>query len=328
MFKCLKSKKAFSLIELCCYIVAVGALISTISRGIKVIENARTQKLIEEIEYYNKANSEFVIRYGALPGLLTEKKCKAFYEFTQYCVNNSTINATTNENLFNDEDCDNDMGCLIKSNGTFGKEDIIINFLTPMRYLKQAKLIDTINYNLKTNVFCEDDTEQICDTTQYSKRVWAKSDFASHIYINIYNYYNNNGFENIPFLFTGQTIMGHTINSGKTYDHFNKLAKTRCQYLIYHAFSSTQKEVTNVNIVDKVDKKIDDGKPLTGRFTTYSTSDFSNFKNSNYSRCITLEPNNKDAIIKATYNTTSRSGECSFMYLLDDVYDFIHTPVD
>ena len=121
--------------------------------------------------------------------------------------------------------------------------------------------------------------------------------------------------------------MGHTINSGQAYDHYSKLIKTRGQYLIYHTFSSTQKEVANVNIIDKIDKKIDDGKPLTGRLTTYSTNDFSNFNASSYARCITLGPKNKDSIEMAMYNTTSNSGECSFIYLIDDVYDFIQEPI-
>ena len=169
MFK--NIKKAFSLVELCLYIVAVGAIISTISKGMKVIENARTQRAIEEIECYNKANSEFVIRYGALPGLLTKEKCKSFIDFMNYCVKDDAINATTNKNLFNNENCDTDIGCLITKNGTFGKEDIITNFLTPMRYLKQADLIDTINYNLKTKINCPDSEDTHCDRTQYSKRV-------------------------------------------------------------------------------------------------------------------------------------------------------------
>ena len=59
----------------------------------------------------------------------------------------------------------------------------------------------------------------------------------------------------MPFLFSGQKLMGHTINSGRAYDHYSKLIKTRGQYLIYHTFSSTQKEVANVNIIDKIDKK-------------------------------------------------------------------------
>ena len=319
----LKPRRSFSLIELCLYIVAVGAIISTISHGIKIIENARTQRAIEEIEYYNKANSEFVIRYGALPGLLQEAKCKSFYEFTQHCISDNTVNATTNEKLFNNDNCDNNFGCIITKNGTFGKEDIIVNFLMPMRYLKQAKLIDTINFNIKTNVFCEDDTNNQCDKTQYSKRVWAKSNVSNHVYVNIYNYYNKNSLTNVPFLFNGQNIFGHTINSGQAYDQYGKLIKPRGQYLIYHTFSSMQKEVLNVNIVDKIDKKIDDGRPLTGRFSTYSTSDFSDFEKSSYAKCITMDPKNKDAMVNATYNTTSNSGECSFMYLLDDVYSFV-----
>lgn len=320
-------KKSFSLIELCLYIVAVGAIISTISRGIKVIENTRTQRAIEEIEYYNKANSEFVIRYGALPGLLTKEKCKSFIDFMNYCVKDGTINATTNENLFNDEKCDKDLGCLITKNGSFGTEDVITNFLTPMRYLKQAGLIDTINYNLKTKINCPDSEDTHCDRTQYSKRVWAKSRIANHVYVNIYNYYNKDKLTDVPFLFSGQKLMGHIINSGQAYDNYGKLVKSKGQYLIYHTFSSSQKEVANVNIVDKIDKKIDDGKPLTGRLTTYSTSDFSNFNASSYARCITLDPKNKDAIEKATYNTTGNSGECSFIYLLDDMYDFIKEPI-
>ena len=124
--------------ELCLYIVAVGAIISTISKGMKVIENARTQRAIEEIECYNKANSEFVIRYGALPGLLTKEKCKSFIDFMNYCVKDDTINATTNENLFNNENCDKDIGCLITKKRHLWKRRYNYEFLNTNEIFKTS----------------------------------------------------------------------------------------------------------------------------------------------------------------------------------------------
>ena len=60
-------------------------------------------------------------------------------------------------------------------------EDILRMFLLPMRYLKTAKLIDTVDIGLD---------KQLSKNEDYSHKVWAKSKVDNSVYINIYNYSN------------------------------------------------------------------------------------------------------------------------------------------
>ena len=87
--------------------------------------------------------------------------------------------------------------------------------------------------------------------------------------------------------------MGHTTHSGNWQDHYNKLQRPEDQYLIYHRNSSIPKGALSNVLVKNVDAKIDDGKPLTGRLTVYATTN-GDFKNNEYSKCITEEPTDEE----------------------------------
>ena len=305
-------KQSFSMISLTMYLMISALAVSITLGAIAIVDNAKIAKTIDEIEYYQKANSEFIVRYSALPGLVPYSECLRFADFNDVCRNQNDINLTTSENVYKSttNDCNHDMGCIIETNGKAGNEDIMRNFLLPMRYLKTAGLIDTIKIGLET---------ELDENEDYSTKVWAKSRVDKELYINIYNYYNPTRNTSKPFLFTGQTIFGHTINSDASFDHYNKLVKSNNQYLLYLKKSSNPRGAISSKIAHKIDKKFDDGKPMTGRLTTFSTSTFSDdFESSEYAGCITAQPNNKENLDDISYNISKNSGYCNIAYQLQN----------
>ena len=306
-------KQSFSLVSLVIYLIVSSLALSITLGAVAVIDNAKVSKTIDEIEYYQKANSEFIVRYSALPGLVPYSECLRIAEFNDVCRNQNDLNLTTSENVYKStiNDCHHDMGCIIETNGKAGNEDIMRNFLLPMRYLKTAELIDTIKIGLETELSSEED---------YSDKVWAKSRIDRDVFVNIYNYYNPTRNTSKPFLFTGQNIFGHVVNSGTSFDHYSKLSKSNHQYLIYLKKSNFPRGAISSKIVHKIDRKIDDGKPMTGRLTTFSTSTFSeDFENSEYAGCITAEPNDADKLEEIEYNKDkNKAGYCNIAYQLQD----------
>ncbi len=316
-----KNKKSFTLIELAIYIIAVGVLVILIIGGQVIVENAKVVRLNDEIEYYEKANAHFIIRYNSLPGLLSERKCLYYEDFSDYCRNQDDINLTTSEHIYTNDNCDNQLGCILESNGTSGSEDVLRNFLLPMRYLKTAGEIDTMEFGIE---------KELTENEDYSKKTWALSRYERNVYVNIYNYYNKNSDTTLPFIFNNNHILGHTINSGKSYDHYEKLLNKQKQYLVYHKFTTEQKGAISTNIAFKLDKKFDDGKPLTGKITTYATSDFSSFANSEYAQCIDGDPINYVSTKNINYvkSNGSKSGYCNILYQLKDLSDSINDESD
>ena len=307
-----RCKQSFSLVTLAIYLIVSSLAISITLGAVTVIDSAMVSKTIDEIVYYQNANSEFIARYSALPGLVSYSECMRIAEFNNVCRNQNDINLTTSENVYKSttNNCHHDMGCIIETNGKAGNEDIMRNFLLPMRYLKTAELIDTIKIGLET---------ELDENTNYSELVWAKSRIDKDVYVNIYNYYNPTRDTSKPFLFTGQNIFGHTINSGTSLEHHGKLSKSNNQYLIYLKKSNFQRGAISSKVAHKIDRKIDDGKPMTGRLTTFSTSTFDeNFESSEYAGCITAEPNNKDTLTDIEYNKGKSAGYCNIAFQLQN----------
>ena len=307
-----RCKQSFSLVTLVIYLIVSSLAISITLGAVTVIDSARVSKTIDEIVYYQNANSEFIARYSALPGLVSYSECRRIAEFNDVCRNQNDINLTTSENVYKSttNNCHHDMGCIIETNGKAGNEDIMRNFLLPMRYLKTAELIDTIKIGLET---------ELDENTNYSELVWAKSRIDKDVYVNIYNYYNPTRDTSKPFLFTGQNIFGHTINSGTSLEHHGKLSKSNNQYLIYLKKSNFPRGAISSKVAHKIDRKIDDGKPMTGRLTTFSTSTFDeNFESSEYAGCITAEPNDKDTLTDIEYNKGKSAGYCNIAFQLQN----------
>ena len=63
----------------------VGVLTMAVIGGAALVEKAKIQKVIEDIEYYEKAIRNFTIQYGNLPGNLTLKRCNENIDVFEVC---------------------------------------------------------------------------------------------------------------------------------------------------------------------------------------------------------------------------------------------------
>ncbi len=314
-----RNKCSFSLITLAIYVFAAGILIEVMIGSGTIIDNAKVIRLMNEIDYYNKANLSFVTKYSSLPGLLNEGKCVSFDEFKPYCRNQDNINLTTSEKVYASLNCNATLGCTLEANGKAGSEDILRNFLLPMRYLKTAGEIDTIHTGIDVQLSQDED---------YSKKTWAPSRIEKNIYINIYNYYNNGNATH--FLFNNHFIFGHNRNSLNQYDQQEKLLHNNNQYLIYQRLDETPKGSVPVNVASKLDIKIDDGRPLTGKLTTFATTDYStDFQNSNYAKCIDAMPQEYSEITSINYQQNKKQmGYCDIIYEMTNVSNMVNGDTD
>ena len=299
--------------------LAISTMTTIILNANSVTENAKVTALVNEITYYNNANKQFATNFASLPGLITHEDCVKHTEFNGACREQNDINATTSEYIYNRyiDGCNHALGCRIAADGTAGDEDILRMFLLPMRYLQSAKLIDTVAIGLETELDPNED---------YSHKVWARSKVGNNVYVNIYNYDNTNESDNLSeaFLFSGQKIFGHTINSGTAYEHKHKLEARQNQYLLYIKKSAQPTGSVSASVAHKADVKIDDGKPFTGKFTTFSSSVFdTDFDNNEYAKCVSTQPLNEDSLESAEYNISKNNGYCNIAYQLDNVKQYV-----
>ena len=63
----------------------VGVLTMAVIGGAALVEKAKIQKVIEDIEYYEKAVRNFTIQFGNLPGNLTIKRCNENIDIFKVC---------------------------------------------------------------------------------------------------------------------------------------------------------------------------------------------------------------------------------------------------
>ena len=111
-------KKSFSLVELAIYIVAVGILTGVAVGGMEVVNNAKIQKISEEMDNYRSAMYLFNSIYLVLPGNVSSDICKQKNEFNnisapganddagKYCATDYTVE-TANDTLLATEDSEN-----------------------------------------------------------------------------------------------------------------------------------------------------------------------------------------------------------------------------
>lgn len=113
-----KGKQSFSLVELAIYIVAVGILTGIAVGGMEVVNNAKIQKITEEMDSYRSSLYLFQATYQVLPGNVTQEVCERYNEFNNvtkpgqndtpgtYCTSDYVV-ATSNDTLLATEQSEN-----------------------------------------------------------------------------------------------------------------------------------------------------------------------------------------------------------------------------
>ena len=77
----LNAKKSFTLVELSIVLLVLSLLVGSIMVGRKIVDRAKSQQLISEIEYYEKALHEFHDIYKGVPSSVSKKMCQRYAIF-------------------------------------------------------------------------------------------------------------------------------------------------------------------------------------------------------------------------------------------------------
>lgn len=262
-----KSKKSFSLVELAIYIVAVGVLTGVAVGGMEVVNNAKVQKVMEEMDSYKTAMYLFQSTFGALPGNVTESLCKDTNEFNNlsapgsndaegtYCGANRTV-ATANETLLATETSQN-------------------SFLNAMRFLVASGIkADAARTNLYESPLATDPTADIAiPAAGYGhdeiKKTQGVSSYSADA---TYSYVGFSGTKEGMAMIRGLEKAGELSTTATTGTNFltNNIAGKNVLVMYYNYNTSTSGVFTPV-MAKKLSLKVDnntspaDGKLLAVR---------------------------------------------------------------
>ena len=74
-------KSSFTLVELSIVLLVISSLVGSVMVGRKIIDRTKTQQLMSEIEYYEKALQEFHDIYKGVPSSVSKKMCQRYAVF-------------------------------------------------------------------------------------------------------------------------------------------------------------------------------------------------------------------------------------------------------
>ena len=75
-------RKGFTLVELSIVLLVLALLVSTLLVGRQIIDRAKVQQIVSELDYYTKNFQMFRDQYDFLPGALDEANCRKYPEFS------------------------------------------------------------------------------------------------------------------------------------------------------------------------------------------------------------------------------------------------------
>ena len=78
----------------------VGVLTTAVIGGAALVEKAKIQKVIEDIDYYEKAFVNFTLQFGQLPGNLRVERCREYIETFEVCKVASTANFNIGDTVY------------------------------------------------------------------------------------------------------------------------------------------------------------------------------------------------------------------------------------
>ncbi len=264
-------KKSFSLIEIAIYITVVGILSSVILNSNKLVENAKVNKTIEEIEYYQSAIVEFVRKYGQFPGAMTYKRCKQFPEFAQYCKATTKkgsevkTNFTTTTTTFQDQYTDTREAQPLHLYDSLLSNVHVFNY---GRFLKSSKIIDRVKKGINETLITTDYNwffNKNNDINYYLPRVKGEKNVFMTFYYQTDNpgFFTANGCEKSFCIFSFPLNMkNEACTCVNSTDYLLIMFNTIYKRDGINAYSP--------NFMKKIDIKIDNGLPRVGKIVGYS----------------------------------------------------------
>ena len=281
-----KSKKSFTLVELSIVLLILSMLLGTLLVGRKIVDRAKMQRIIFEIDYYKKSLTLFRDTFDVLPGNIDKETCMKYSEF-------SLINVADGEDVgaFCASDRTNRSAKSRMTDGyvnssIIGTSDKWSIFLETMRQMKTGKIINEVNSSIEddeTVVSVESTTLnsgpnkidcQSCISYENIKKTQGTTSFDTSgavsiagIRINSDTYarklnfirgsndYDNKGHElqdtNYANAMNGNNIIFFYRNTPADADS-------------YYGSGSRATGIVSADILNKLDVKIDDGRPGSG----------------------------------------------------------------
>ena len=249
-----KYRRSFSLTELVVYMAVMSTIVVITLGGMSVIRNARVQRVIEELHFYENAISDFVIKYGELPGNMSKERCLMFNEFKNFCQVLSSDDPAKTTTLNTQP-----LSYVAMNSNDVATQVMALNY---GRFLKTSGIIESVKFGLDKEL----------ETTSFQdskiKNYLPKVGIGDEVYMH-YTYNNTTNRWNDGLIFTD--IFDETekkfSNIGMNVFSFSDdtdnavilIFSTLGRYIDIEkggAFSA--------DFMEKIDKKIDDGRPRTG----------------------------------------------------------------
>ena len=241
------NKASFTLVELSVVLLVLSVLIGGLLVGRSIVDRARVQRIVQEVDFYKKAITMFTDQYGQLPGNLEPSICEQHDELSSTGV------------------------CSLMKAGS-GSFNVISATGLPfvMRHLKFAGLIENVNGNASCMYW---NSNNVCSTSDADYQTYwstynaaAFASFDNNTAISLVQseaaggWIRGGGAATLEYMMTsGVNIVK---NSPNVLVLYNNVASTctdqygsGCQEA-YGAFTAA--------IAKSIDVKYDDGKPYTG----------------------------------------------------------------
>ena len=247
-------KRSFSLTELAVYMAVMSTIVIITLGGMSVVRNARVQRVVEELYFYENAISDFVVKYGELPGNMSNERCLMFNEFKNFCQvlssDNQDITTTLNTAP---------LSYVAMNNDNITEQVVALNY---GRFLKTSGIIESVKFGLDKEL----ETTNLKDGK--IKHYLPKVGIGDEVYMH-YTYNNTTNRWNDGLIFTD--IFDETekkfSNIGMNVFSFSD----NTDNAVILIFSTLGRYIDiekggafSADFMEKIDKKIDDGRPRTG----------------------------------------------------------------
>ena len=239
-----KYRRSFSLTELAIYMAVMSTIVVITLGGMSVVRNARVQSVIEELHFYENAISDFVIKYGELPGNMSNERCLMFNEFKNFCQVLSSDNPAKTTTLNTQP-----LSYVEMNSNDVATQVMALNY---GRFLKTSGIIESVKFGLDKEL----ETTSLQDGK--IKNYLPKVGIGDEVYMH-YIYNNTTNRWNDGLIYTGNIGTNVFSFSDDTDNALILIFSTLGRYIDIEkggAFSA--------DFIERIDKKIDDGRPRTG----------------------------------------------------------------
>lgn len=274
-------KKSFSMVELSIVLLILSLLAGGILIGRNIVDRAKIQRIIFEMNYYEKAFRQFYDNYDVVPGNLGYETCIKHVEFHGCTATWPNYECNKSHEDFCKMVQDKPTG--FGGDNRILRNDNEINVYSPMCQLSSAKLIDkdVLCLNWYTSGFQLDKTYSNGIYHYKQHNIFPKSSFDDDVvitfhgfndfedgseYKNNFNFYNMNRDDEYE---TSNSNFKYAVN-GKNALVFTS-ANSGCGCTASNQNCSCSKSIGALTSKEasRLDLKIDDGMPGSGTLLAY-----------------------------------------------------------